>query len=119
MPYGNQGSGSGNREGKSVRLTGLFRAKRPGLLVGSLKPEDMNKLIDKIKAAMAEKKGLTFFLWSNNDRNGPPASLSVDVAQDRPQGGARQGGYGSRPQRDNRSIGDDPFPPDGDDNNPF
>lgn len=101
-------------EGKSVRLTGLFKAKRPGLLVGSMKPEDMPKLIEKIKAAMAEKKGLTFFLWSNQGP-GPAASLSVDVAQDRPQQG--RGGYGQK--RDSRPIADDPFGADGGDNNPF
>lgn len=113
MPYGNSNA-------KSVRLTGLFKAKRPGLLVGSCKPEDMPKLIEKIKAAMAAKKGLTFFVWSNQGP-GPAASLSVDVAQDAPQRSASGGGvYGNRPKRDQRSIDDDPFSGDNqDDNNPF
>lgn len=68
---------------KSVRLTGLFKTKRPGLFVGTCRAEDLKQLIAKIKAAKEEDKGLTFFVWKNQGE-GPTLSLSVDVEQERP-----------------------------------
>src|SRR5688572_14487388 len=80
----------GNSKNKSARITGLFRSKRKGLYVGTARPEDIEKLVEKIKAAMRAKKGLTLFLWKNDDADGPAFSLSADVAQDFPGGKKRR-----------------------------
>jgi hypothetical protein len=57
----------------------MFRSKRKGLYIGGAKEEQLQLLIDKIKAAKADGRGLTFFLWKNEDEQGPPFSLNVDV----------------------------------------
>lgn len=82
------------KKGMSVRLTGLFKTKRRGLWVGSVTELDAMK--SKIKTAIAEDKGLVFFLWKNDDEDGPAYTISMDVSQDedRPKGKS----YG-RPKR--------------------
>lgn len=71
----------GNRKPakSNTRITGLFRTKRKGLYIGGAKDEQLKILIEKIKAAKEEGKGLTFFLWKNADEDGPPFTLNVDV----------------------------------------
>ena len=65
------------------RLTGLFKSKKQGLWVGTARPEDVERLISKIKEAVKAKRGLTFFLWKNDSEGGGPVfSLNCDVAQE-------------------------------------
>jgi hypothetical protein len=63
-------------------LTGLFAAKKRGLFVGST--EEMEPVKDVVKRALAEEKGLVFFLWRNQDaeEGQPPYTLYMDVSQD-------------------------------------
>lgn len=70
------------KKGTSVRLTGLFKTKRRGLWVGSV--TDLDEMKGKIKQAIAEEKGLVFFLWRNEDaEDGTPAyTISMDVSSD-------------------------------------
>lgn len=74
------------KKGTSVRLTGMFKTKRRGLWVGSV--TEIDEMKSKIKTAIAEDKGLVFFLWKNEDEDGPAYTLSMDVSQDedRPKG---------------------------------
>jgi hypothetical protein len=76
--------GKGKKKGTSLRLTGMFKSKRRGLAVGSVDAgsDQMAGLIDKIKAAKADDKGLVWFLWRNEEEEGPAFTLSVDVSQD-------------------------------------
>lgn len=94
MAYGNKrsyGRGGGNRKpagpNKSVRLTGLFASRKPGLFVGTARPEDLRSLGPRIREALDSGKGLTFFLWDNDgrgDEGDPRFNLTADVANDRP-----------------------------------
>lgn len=79
--------------GKFARIAGLFKTKRPGMLVGACRGPELETLISKIKEAKAASKGITFFLFSNPPKGerGPVAGLTVDVEQERPQGGGFQG----------------------------
>src|SRR5258705_4228101 len=74
------------KKGTSVRLTGMFKTKRRGLWVGSV--TELEEMKGKIGTAIAEDKGLVFFLWKNEDEDGPAYTLSMDVSQDedRPKG---------------------------------
>ena len=78
----------------NTRVASFFRTKRPGMLVGNSKDENLETLIRTIKEAKAEKKGIVFFLWQNEGKDsGPVAGLTVAVAQDRPSftgGGPRR-----------------------------
>lgn len=94
-------------KGTSARLTGLFKTKRPNLFIGSI--EDLKPLIEKIKEATNQKRGLTFFLWKNDPGKGPALSLSVDVEQPR---------EARAQQQPRRPIEADPFDVPGDDD-PF
>lgn len=82
----------------SVRLTGLFKTRKRGLCVGTVNAEAIDKLIEKIKEAKKQNKELTVFLWVNDkkdEENQPYFTISVDVAQPRPERG--------------KAIEDDPF----------
>ena len=94
-----QGRRGGRTERTSVRVTGLFKTKKPGMMIGTARPEDIENLIEKIKEARAAKKGLTFMLFKNDRGDGPAASLLVDVEQER---------RSARPERA-KPIEDDPF----------
>lgn len=73
----------GKKKYTSVRLTGLFSTKKPGLYVGNARPEEIEQLIKKCEAALDADKGLTFFLFKNQDRDNDMAfSLSADVQSD-------------------------------------
>lgn len=93
----------GKKKFTSIRLTGLFKTKKPGLFVGSVALKDLDGLIGKIKEAREKKLGLTFFAWKNDptqytgDGNPPALNLTVDVERPREQRDAR------------RPIADDPF----------
>ena len=105
-----------NTNRTSVRVTGLFKTKRPGMMIGTARAEDIDKLIEKIKEARGAKKGLTFMLFKNDRGDGPAASLLVDVEQE------RQGGQATRPKP--KPIEDDPFgaeddAPEGEPEDPF
>lgn len=91
----------GKKKGTSLRLTGLFKTKKRGLFVGSVDADSdqMSGLIDKIKAAKADEKGLVCFLWRNDpDEEGPAYTLSMDVSQD---------DYEGRPKKKRKPVEDD------------
>lgn len=79
MAFKFRGKG-GKKKGTSVRLTGMFKTKRRGLYVGSV--TEIDEMKSRIKTAIAEDKGLVFFLWKNDDEDGPAYTLSMDVSQD-------------------------------------
>lgn len=90
MAYGRGGYGRSKKKGTSLRLTGLFKAKKRGLFVGSA--SELGELIDVVKKAKADEAGLVFFLWRNqldedSDKKQPDFTLYVDVNQeeDRPR----------------------------------
>jgi hypothetical protein len=95
MPYPRRSSANKT----SVRLTGLFKTKRPNLFIGTSSPESTRALIDKLKEAVIAKKNLTFFLWKNDPGKGPILSLSVDLEQERQQ----------QQRQPRKPIQDDPF----------
>lgn len=99
MAYGNRFGGGGYRggggggfrrsggrsAGTSVRLTGLFPTRKPGLLTGTIDGEQLDGLIAKIKAAKAAGQGIVVFCWENDrpqqGRNAPAFNLSADVSK--------------------------------------
>jgi len=73
----------------SVRLTGMFATKKPGLLVGTVEGESLDGLIAKIKECVAQKKGLTlFFREVEQPKGNYVAQVFADVdtrsGEDRP-----------------------------------
>lgn len=79
MPYGQRSTS----KQKSVRLSGFFGTRRRGLFIGGLKYEQFNEgFLATIKEAYQAKRGLTFFLWSNDD-DGPKYVLSMGVERDK------------------------------------
>src|SRR3990167_5907602 len=84
-----------SNERTSLKVTGFFKAKKQGLYVGGIKPDDgyegLANLVSKIKEAKAEKAGLVFFLWKNTYEDGPYFNMFVDVSrdEDRPRRGAK------------------------------
>lgn len=91
----------------SVRLTGLFKTKKPGLYVGSTRAEDLSALIEKIKEAKSKGVGLTFFLWKNEPGKGPLYSLNTDLEQPREQRTARPARRPIEPDDDDAVESDD------------
>jgi len=97
MVWNNKGKGRSNST--MFRLTGLFKASKPGMYVGSMRATDLGGLVEKVKSAKAKERGLTFFIFRNDpDRKGPALSLLVDVERDRDE---------ARPRR--KPIQEDPF----------
>ena len=96
-----------DNDGKYVRLTGLWPSKKDGLFSGKLRPEDIEKLQDKVEEAAKNDAALVFLLWENTDKRGrkdPDFTLQVTVSED-DGGGSRRGrsggGYGrGRDDRD-------------------
>jgi hypothetical protein len=84
------GGGGGQRKDfTSVRLTGLFATKKPGLLVGTVEGESLDQLIEKIKECVAKKAGLTLFIREVDQPKGNyVAQIFADV-DNRPAQGAR------------------------------
>lgn len=79
------------------RIVSFFKTKNPDLLVGSVRGDDLTTLIEHIKSAKAQGKGVTFFLWKSRPRDdGQPQRIlaSITVAVERDQ-----------PERDSRPIG--------------
>jgi len=106
--------GKSKKKGTSLRLTGLFKTKRRGLWVGSV--TELDEMKAKFKAALAEDKGLVFFLWKNEDEDGPAYTISMDVQQDddRPRGKKRRpepedDDSDSEPESDEDSDDEPPF----------
>jgi hypothetical protein len=87
---------------------------------GSLRPQDIEDLVQTIKQAKADDKGLVFFVWKNDrDRrgSGPALSLSAAVSQDRQedrQDRVRRRPIGAPQRPTPADDDDDPFP-EGDD----
>jgi len=89
------------KKGTSVRLTGLFKTKRRGLFVGSV--TELDDMKSKIKQAIADEKGLVFFLWRNDpEEEGPAYTLSMDVSQDEDRPKKKQ-----RPEPEDEDEDDD------------
>ena len=103
-------------DGKYVRLTGLWPSKKDGLFSGKLRPEDIEKLQDKVEEAAKNDAALVFLLWENTDKRGrkdPDFTLQVTVSED-DGGGSRRGrssgGYGrGRDDRDDSRDRDRDF----------
>jgi len=96
-----------DNDGKYVRLTGLWPSKKDGLFSGKLRPEDIEKLQDKVEEAAKNDAALVFLLWENTDKRGrkdPDFTLQVTVSEDEGGGSRRgrsSGGYGrGRDDRD-------------------
>lgn len=85
--------------------------KRENMFVGPVSVEQLDSLIGVIKEAKAAQKGIVFFLWKNEPREGRKsvATLTVAVQNDRPMNdGPGRRPIGSAPQS-NRSSGSDPL----------
>jgi len=85
------GFGRGKSKGTAARLTGLFGTARNGLFTGTAQAEQLDGLIEKIKAAKKAGQGIVFFLWENDRAQGPrdPVfNLSADVSKPKPGGNA-------------------------------
>jgi hypothetical protein len=81
------GKSKGNYSG--VKATGLFATKRKGLYVGTISPEKVEEVVALIKKALKQERGITAFLWKSKYEDGPKFSLSLDVAQERNDRGAK------------------------------
>lgn len=79
MAYENRNRGRGGG-GFTTRLTGLFEMRSGRGSVGTLRPEDLDALIGVIRAARADGRSITFFVWNGRSRR-DLTSLAVCVAQ--------------------------------------
>lgn len=96
-------------DGKYVRLTGLWPSKKDGLFSGKLRPEDIEKLLDKAEEAAKNDAALVFLLWENTDKRGrkdPDFTLQVTVSED-DGGGSRRGRSGGGYDRGRNNRDDD------------
>lgn len=74
----------------NTRIASFFKTKRANLLVGSSNGEQLDLLINTIKAAKVDGKGITFFFWLNEPGSSKVvAGLTVAVERDREQGEVR------------------------------
>ncbi len=97
--------GRKENDGKYLRLTGLWQSKKKDTLwSGKLRPEDVEKLIEKADEAAKADVALIFFLWENEKRNNKDAdfTLQVTVAEEEVGGGRKSSRRSSR-DRDDRS----------------
>lgn len=85
--------------------------KRENMFVGPVSAEQLDSLIGVIKQAKANGKGIVFFLWKNEPREGRKSVATLTVAEqmDRPQGDSpARRPIGNAPQS-NKSGGADPL----------
>jgi len=66
----------------NTKITGLWKTKRPGLFVGTA--NELDDIISLVKKARAAGKGITFFLWKNDQDDYAAYNLVANVAQDNP-----------------------------------
>ena len=75
----------GKKKGQGVRLTGLFRSREnKKLCTGSIQADNLSELIALIKKAKSEEKGIVFFLWKNDEVEGPKDpvfTLKANISQ--------------------------------------
>lgn len=90
-------------DGAFNRVATFFPTKRPGMLVGSVKPDQLQTLIDVIKDAMAQGQGIVFFAFLNAPGPDSKTAGSLTVAVEKPR---EQSGYGNA----RRPIGNTPAP---------
>jgi hypothetical protein len=111
--------GKSKKKGTSLRLTGMFKTKRRGLFVGSV--SELGEMKDKLKAALAEEKGLVFFLWRNEDteEGGPAYTLSMDVSQEDDRPKKSYGKPKRKPVEDDEDQDEEAEEKDDDDEVPF
>lgn len=67
----------------NTKITGLWKTKRDGLFVGTV--NDLEFIIALVKKARAAGKGITFFLWQNDQDDFAAYNLVANVAQDNPK----------------------------------
>lgn len=113
MAWGNKGKSNGKKK-SGARLTGLFKSKKKGLLVGKMRQEEIEGLVKVIKQARADEKEIVIFAYRNTDDDSDTRlyNLSCDVAQDMEKGGKKSYGKGGGKKS---SIEDDEDAPEGDD----
>jgi len=88
---------------QKTRLTGLFKTKTRGLYTGTVKDEWLDNLVNTIRKAKKEDKGVVFFLWKVDDEDSKASfNLNADVAT--PYEGKK--GYG-KPKRKPIELDDD------------
>lgn len=110
MAWGNKGKSSGKaKSATSVRLTGLFKTKKKGLLVGKLREEDVRGLAKLVKKALTDEKEIVIFAYREEDDK-RLYSLSADIAQEQSSGGRKNYGGSKSKSR----IEDDEDAPEGD-----
>ncbi len=81
---GYRGGARSGGAGSAARLTGLFATRKPGLLTGTIDGDQLDGLIDKIKAAKTAGQGIVIFCWENDrarGNNAPVFNLSADVSK--------------------------------------
>lgn len=108
-----------DRDGRRfVRLTGLFKTQSGRGYSGRMRPEEVKLLVDLIKEARAEGRGLVFFVWRNEGGRGPAWSLTAAVTREAADSRRRVGTKPIRPPAAKPSWeeeDEDPFPAEGED----
>lgn len=96
--------GRKDNDGKYLRLTGMWQSKkRDNLWSGKLRPEDIDKLIEKAEEAAKAGVELMFFLWENTEKDGPKSpdfTLQVTVAEEEAGSSRSRKSYGRSSSRD-------------------
>lgn len=91
---GFRGKKKGNDNG--VRLTGLFKTKRPGCYVGKMRAEEIKPLRMLLKKAVDTEKDIAVFLYKNdNPGDGPLFSLKAALNEEM----QKSGKYSKKPAR--------------------
>lgn len=112
MGWGNKSGSKFSGKGKKrtgVRLTGLFKTKKQGLLTGKLREEEVKGLAKIVKRALVEEKEIVFFAYKNDE--GPAIySIIADVQEDSfgsKGGGGKKSFGGGKSRRDEEEVEDD------------
>lgn len=107
----------------SIRLTGLFPTRKPGLWTGTLRQREMEQLADLLDDTLNNGKQVTAILFQNNEGKAE-YTIYVGEARDRAFGGEQQrepaapqrvaerptAGRGAAPARVERSRRPTPLP---------
>jgi hypothetical protein len=105
-----------DNDGKYLRLTGLWPSKNnDSLFTGRLRPEDLEKLGEKLDEAIEAEAPLVFSLWENKEkesRKDPEFSLQcfVGEADDKPSSRRGKSSRDEEPERGRGRKGKDEEP---------
>jgi hypothetical protein len=80
---------------KSLRITGFFATKKEGMLVGKIKPDEIEELKALLNSQSAARQGVVFFLFENDRPGTMKFTLFGNIDKSMEQSTSR----------DNRSIG--------------